>query len=62
MHVEYRVSFQDSDWVVAQRHKLILSVFIAIEIGRDRLVYVAIRFGKHSSLTALAQGLDLIDC
>lgn len=69
MHVEYKVSLPDHDWVVAARHKLIPSVYAGVTIqpdgmGRSEAVgysgptYVAIRSGKHSSSTAYAHALD----
>lgn len=69
MHVEYRVSLPDHDWVIASKHKLIPSVYACIEIKQDGLgkgeavgysgpTYVAIRSGKHSSSTAYSHGLD----
>jgi hypothetical protein len=32
MHVEYSVSLSDHDWVVAEKHKLILLVYAGIQI------------------------------
>jgi hypothetical protein len=69
MHVEYRVSLPDHDWVVAEQHKLIQSVHACIEIqpnglgkpeavGYSRRTYIARRSGKHCSSTAFAHGLD----
>ncbi|XP_065667833.1 uncharacterized protein LOC124808903 isoform X1 [Hydra vulgaris] len=69
MHMEYRVSLPDHDWVIAAKHKLIPSVYAGIAIKPDGLgksdavshsgpTYVAIRSGKHSSSTAYAHGLD----
>ena len=69
MHVEYRVSLPDHDWVVASKHKLIPSVYAAIQIKQNGIgnpesvtysgpTYVAIRSGKHASSSALAHGLD----
>jgi len=69
MHVEYRISFPDHDWVVADQHKLIPLVYARIRIMPDGLgnkeavsysgsIYIAIRSGKHSSSTALSHGLD----
>ncbi len=60
MHVEYRVSLPDNDWVVASKHKLIPSVCAAIPIKQNGIenlesvtysgpTYVAIRSGKHAS-------------
>ena len=38
MHVESRVSLPDHDWVVAERHKLIPSVYAGINIQSNGLV------------------------
>jgi hypothetical protein len=67
--MEYRVSLPDHDWVVAAKHKLIPSVYKAIQIqpngignsvavGYSGPTYIAVRSGKHSSSTAFAHGLD----
>jgi hypothetical protein len=32
MHVEYSVRLSDHDWVVAEKHKLILLVYAGIQI------------------------------
>ena len=37
MHMEYKVALPDHDWVVAAKHKLIPSVFAAINIKPDCL-------------------------
>lgn len=69
MHVEYRVSLPDHDWVVAPSHKLIPSVYAGIKIeeqgmGKNNAVtysgptYISIRSGKHCSSTALSHALD----
>ena len=69
MHVEYKVSLPDHDWVIAAQHKLIPSVYAGIAIKKDGLgnpesvgysgpTYIAIRSGKHSSSTAYAHGFD----
>ena len=69
MHVEYRVSLNDHDWVVATEHKLIPSVYAGIQIqsnglgnreavGYLRPNYIAIRSGKHSSSIAFIHALD----
>ena len=69
MHVEYRVTLPDHDWVVASRHKLIPSVYAGIEIQKDGLgkpeavtyagpTYIAIRSSKHCSSSAYSHGLD----
>lgn len=57
MHLEYKVSLPDHDFVVASRHKLIPSVYAAINIEPNGLgikeavgytgpTYVAIRSGR----------------
>lgn len=69
MHLDYRVRLPDHDWVVAEKHKLIPSVyaFITIQakkIGDPRAVtysgptYITIRSGKHSSSTARSHAKD----
>ncbi|CAH0563025.1 unnamed protein product [Brassicogethes aeneus] len=69
MHVEYRVSLPDHDWVIAAKHKLIPSVYAgciikANDMGRPEAItysgptYVAVRSGKHSSSTALSHSVD----
>lgn len=69
MHVEYRISLPDHDWVVASRHKLIPSVYAGIQIKANGLgkresvgysgpTYITIRSGKHSSSTAFSHALD----
>ncbi|GBN23433.1 hypothetical protein AVEN_219086-1 [Araneus ventricosus] len=69
MHVEYKVSLPDHNWVVAARHKLIPSVYAGIDIQKDGLgrieaighsspTYVAIRSGKYTTSTAYSYGLD----
>ena len=70
MHLEYRVRLPDHDWVVADRHKFIPSVYGAITIpdgglgdpeviGYSGPTYVAIRSGKHASSTAYSHALDI---
>lgn len=63
MHLDYRVQLPDHDFVVAEKHKLIPSVYAGILIKKDGEgspeavtysgpTYVAIRSGKHSSSNA----------
>ncbi|GBP20877.1 hypothetical protein EVAR_80696_1 [Eumeta japonica] len=70
MHVEYKVSLPDHDFVIASRHKLIPSMYALCEVkpnemGRPEAVsysgptYIAIRSGKHSSSTATSHAQDL---
>lgn len=69
MHVEYRVMLPDHYWVVAEKHKLIPSVYAGIEIKSEKFgdpesvtysgpTYVAIRSGKHNSSTAVSHSDD----
>ncbi|KAJ8677784.1 hypothetical protein QAD02_013571 [Eretmocerus hayati] len=69
MPTEYRVKLPDHDFVVAQKHKLIPSVYAGIEIKADGLgnpeavsysgpTYIAIRSGKHDSSTAFSHAAD----
>nr|XP_047138580.1 uncharacterized protein LOC124814705 [Hydra vulgaris] len=69
VHMEYRVTLPDHDWVIANKHKLIPSVYVAIEVHSDGLgkpsfvdysgpTYIAVRSGRHSSSTALSHALD----
>lgn len=69
MHLEYRVSLPDHDWVIAARHKLIPSVYAGICIksddeGRPESVtysgptYITVRSGKHCSSSAETHGTD----
>jgi len=70
MNMEYRIKLPDHDFVVADKHKLIPSVYGAMIIepqgmGTPEAVthsgptYVAIRSGKHSSSTAGTHAADL---
>lgn len=70
MHLEYKVRLPDHDWVVANKHKLIPSVYAGILIepngsGQPAAVsysgptYIAIRSGKHDSTSAETHALDL---
>ena len=69
MHMEYRIKLPDHDWVIAERHKLIPSVYAGIKITSSMLgqpqavgysgpTYIAIRSGKHSSSTANTHAQD----
>lgn len=70
MHMEYRVSLPDHDWVVAEKHKFIPSVYAGMQIQPNGIgnpaavgyfgpTYIGVRSGKQSSSTAFAHGLDL---
>ncbi|KAJ6642919.1 hypothetical protein Bhyg_07875, partial [Pseudolycoriella hygida] len=70
MHVEYKITLPDHDWVVAGKHKLIASVYAGIVIKPDGLgkpeavghsgpTFVAIRSGKHSSSNAFTHCFDI---
>ncbi|KAG5889612.1 hypothetical protein JTB14_024033 [Gonioctena quinquepunctata] len=69
MHMEYRIKLPDHDWVIAERYKLIPSVYAGIKITSSMLgqpqavgysgpTYIAIRSGKHSSSTANTHAQD----
>lgn len=69
MHMEYRVLLPDHDFVVAERHKLIPSVYAGLIIkdkgfGQKEAVtysgptYVGVRSGKHDSSTAFTHSND----
>lgn len=60
MHLEYKVSLPDHDWVIAARHKLTPSVYCGIEIQKNGFgnpeavgytgpTYIAMRSGKISN-------------
>lgn len=70
MHVEYKVSLPDHDFVIATQHKLISSVYAIChmkpnEMGRPEAVmcsgptYIAIHSAKHSSSTATSHADDV---
>lgn len=67
--MEYRIRLPDHDWVVAEKHKLIPSVYALINIERERHgdakavtysgpTYITIRSGKHCSSTAYGHAKD----
>ena len=63
MHLEYRIQLPDHDWVVADKHKLIPSVYAACIIKDGRVTYsgptsISIRSGKHDSSTAASHVAD----
>lgn len=70
MSMEYPVRLPDHDWVVAERHKLVPSVYAGLTIDSRKLdgstanikysgpTYVAIRSGKHSGSTAATHAFD----
>ena len=62
--MEYQVTLLGHDWIIANRHILIPSVYTAIEVHKDGLrkpmvveypgsTYITIRFRKHLSSNAL---------
>lgn len=70
MHLDYRVKLPDHDFVVAEKHKLIPSVYAGIVVKKDGErkpeavthsgpTYVAIRSGKHSSSNAETHATDI---
>jgi hypothetical protein len=69
MHMEYKVTLPDHDFVIAEKHKLIPSVYAGINIKeqgygqKDAITYsgptyVAVRSGKHNSSTAFSHAKD----
>jgi len=68
MHLDYRVRLPDHDWVVAERHKLIPSVYAIMTIKEktwDTIAvtysgptFITIRSGKHCSSTAYTHATD----
>ena len=64
MHLDYKVSLPDHDWVIATKHKLIPSVYAPLLIDDDKVkysgpTYIAIRSGKHDSSSATTHNDDL---
>lgn len=68
MHMQYRVKLPDHDWVIAERHKLIPSVYAACEFTKDGEVgysgptFVCIRSGKHDKSESRTHLRDLKEC
>ncbi|CAG7828761.1 unnamed protein product [Allacma fusca] len=63
MHMSYRVTLPDHDWVVAPGHKLIPSVYAGLDFDKRKLsysgpTYIGIRSGKHDSSTAFSHACD----
>ncbi|CAG8719325.1 3843_t:CDS:2, partial [Ambispora leptoticha] len=72
MRLEYRVELPDHDWIVAERHKLIPSVYAILDVqegkyGRAEAViysgptFIRIHSGKYDSNTAYSHGKDFND-
>ncbi|CAF1024873.1 unnamed protein product [Rotaria sordida] len=64
MHLDYRISLPDHDWVVAPRHQLIPSVYAACllsqdgDIGYSGPTYIAVRSARHDLSTADSHATD----
>lgn len=69
MHVDYKVSLPDHDFVVANQHKLISSVYAGCSIKKNAMgkpeavtysgpTFIAIRSGKHSTSNASTHAED----
>ncbi|CAF4447621.1 unnamed protein product [Rotaria sp. Silwood2] len=64
MHLDYRISLPDHDWVVAPRHQLTPSVYAACllsengDLGCSGPTYVAIRSAKHDLSCADSHAID----
>lgn len=67
MHLSYKVTLPDHDFVVGQRHKLIPSVYSVCNIKEDGQVsysgdtFIRIRSGKHDSSNAFTHAHDVRD-
>ncbi|CAG8744682.1 11108_t:CDS:2, partial [Gigaspora rosea] len=72
MRVEYRVELPDHDWVIAKKHKLILSVYAILEMQSGKYgnakaitylgpMFIRIRSGKHDTSTAYTHSKDFDD-
>ena len=65
MHMEYRIELPDHDWVVAQKHKLIPSVYAGLKMESSGKIqysgptFIAVRSGKHDKSTAASHAADL---
>ncbi|CAH1112153.1 unnamed protein product [Psylliodes chrysocephalus] len=64
MYFNYRVKLPDHEFMLAEKHKLIPSVYAGIVIkkdgeGKPGPTYVAIRSGKHSSSNAETRATDI---
>lgn len=63
MHVQYKLTLPDHDFVIADRHKLIPSIYGALEVQNGSVTYngptyCAIRSGKHDKSTAMSHKTD----
>ena len=66
MHMEYKVRLPDHDFTIAQKHKLIPSVYAACAIDRDKqpaLTYsgpthIAVRSGNHDTSNVFTHTRD----
>ncbi|CAG8626371.1 10680_t:CDS:2 [Dentiscutata erythropus] len=69
MRLEYRVKLPDHNWVVAERHKLIPSVYAILNVEEDKYenskavtylgpTFIRVCSGKHDSSTAYSHGKD----
>ncbi|CAG8694869.1 3126_t:CDS:2 [Dentiscutata erythropus] len=69
---EYRVKLPDHDWVVAERHKLIPSVYAILDVKEDKYrqaeavtysgpIFIRIRSNKHNSSTVYSHSKDFND-
>ena len=66
MHLNYRVRLPDHDWVVATGHKLVPSIYAALDVGKEHVGYsgptfITIRSGKHDTSTADTHSADFVD-
>jgi hypothetical protein len=65
MHLEYKVTLPDHDYVIAPKHKLIPSVYAGLtfnklgELSYSGPTYISVRSGKHDKSTAQSHSEDL---
>ncbi len=65
MHMHYRVSLPGHDWMVTSGHKLIPSVYAALNVGQNDVEYsnptfITIRISKHDKSTAATHSADFM--
>ncbi|CAG8535804.1 31756_t:CDS:2, partial [Racocetra persica] len=72
IRLEYQIELPDHDWVVAERHKLISSVYAILDVHKDKYeqaeavtysgsTFIRICSSKHDSSTAYSHGKDFDD-
>ncbi|CAF1498711.1 unnamed protein product [Adineta steineri] len=67
MHLESRTELPDHDFVIAEKRKLIPSIYGALVFKNQQLsysgpTYIAVTSGKHDHSTAITHLSDLLKC